>query len=234
MLSDPDVRARLVREAHEGTYNPTSQGDPFKPDYDYIWIMYSQYLPNPSVAEEAARRGVDPVEVMIDVALENNFDIFFLQGFNKPPSEDEIIDVLRSPHTAMTFSDSGAHVSQVADSSIPTHLLAYWVRERQMFTLEEAVRMITYQPARAWRLNDRGLLAPGYGADITIFDAESVAPLAPRVLRDVPGGSARLEQRATGYMATIVNGEVFTRDGESTPTRSGRLLRSGSRPITGA
>ena len=231
LLQDPQIRARLVEEARNGQYSPISQGDPFQPDYDQIWIMYSQYLPNPTVAEEARRRGIDPVEVMIDVALENDFDIFFLQGFNKPPAEDQIIKVLQSPHTAMTFTDSGAHVGQVADSSIPTHLLAYWVRERQAFTLEQAVRMVTQRPAQAWRLHDRGMLAPGFAADITIFDKDTVAPLMPTVVSDVPGGSHRLEQRATGYKMTIVNGEVFTRDGEATTARAGRLLRGGQIPI---
>jgi N-acyl-D-aspartate/D-glutamate deacylase len=225
LLRDPELRARLVREARDGEYKPISQGDPFKPDYDQIWIMYSQYLPNPTVADEARRRGVDPVEAMIDVALEKDFDIFFLQGFNSPPSEDEILEVLRSPNTAMTFSDSGAHLSQIADASIQTHLLAYWVRERQAFTLEQAIRMITHQPAEAWRLHDRGMLAPGYAADITIFDPGTVAPLMPRVVHDLPAGGSRLDQRAQGYKATIVNGQVFTRDGEATEDRPGRLLR---------
>ena len=225
LLRDPELRARLVREARDGEYKPVSQGDPFKPDYEQIWIMYSQYLPNPTVADEARRRGADPVEVMIDVALEQDFDIFFLQGFNVPPSEEEMLRVLRSPNTAMTFSDSGAHLSQISDASIQTHLLAYWVRERAAFTLEQAIRMITYQPAQAWRLHDRGMLAPGYAADITVFDPDTVAPLMPRVVHDVPAGGTRLDQRAQGYKATVVNGQVFTKDGEATETRPGRVLR---------
>jgi N-acyl-D-amino-acid deacylase len=232
LLRDPELRARLVREARDGEYKPVSQGDPFKPDYEQIWIMYSQYLPNPTVADEARRRGVDPVEVMIDVALERDFDIFFLQGFNVPPSEEEILRVLRSPNTAMTFSDSGAHLSQISDASIQTHLLAYWVRERGAFTLEQAIRMITRQPAQAWRLHDRGLLAPGYAADITVLDPDTVAPLMPRVVHDVPAGGTRLDQRAQGYKATVVNGQVFTKDGEATEIRPGRVLRRSQIPLS--
>jgi N-acyl-D-amino-acid deacylase len=232
LLRDPELRARLVREARDGEYKPVSQGDPFKPDYEQIWIMYSQYLPNPTVADEARRRGADPVEVMIDVALERDFDIFFLQGFNVPPSEEEILRVLRSPNTAMTFSDSGAHLSQISDASIQTHLLAYWVRERGAFTLEQAIRMITRQPAEAWRLHDRGMLAPGYAADITVFDPDTVAPLMPRVVHDVPAGGTRLDQRAQGYKATVVNGQVFTKDGEATEIRPGRVLRRSQVPLS--
>ena len=131
----------------------------------------------------------------------------------------------------MTFSDAGAHVSYIVDSSIQTTLLAYWVRERQALTLEEAIRMITHQPAKVWHLHDRGLLAPGYAADITIFDPDTVAPLIPRVVHDLPGGAPRLEQRAQGYQATIVNGQVFTSSGEATQARAGRLLRAGRIPV---
>src|SRR5262249_48081119 len=92
--------------------------------------------------------------------------------------------------------------------------------------LEEAVQSITSQPAKAWRLHDRGRLAPGYAADVTIFDPETVAPLLPRVVHDLPGGARRLEQRAQGYRHTIVNGQVYTSDGEVTGAMRGSLLRS--------
>jgi N-acyl-D-aspartate/D-glutamate deacylase len=133
----------------------------------------------------------------------------------------------------MTFSDAGAHVTQIADASIQSHLLAYWVRERQALTLEEAIQSITLQAARAWHLPDRGLLAPGYAADITIFDPDTVAPLLPELVADQPGDAPRLEQRAAGYAMTIVNGEVFTSDGEATSVRAGQLLRSKPSSTTG-
>ena len=147
-----------------------------------------------------------PVEAMIDIALEHDFDVFFVQHLMSQ-DEDELLQLMRHPRTAMCFSDSGAHVSQIFDSSIYTHLLAYWVRERQAFPLEEAIQMITSRPADIWRLRDRGRLAPGYAADITIFDADTVAPLMPRVVQDLPGGAKRIEQRAEGFTATIVNGQ---------------------------
>lgn len=235
LLQDPDVRARLVHAAHHGNYQPISSADPFEPDFEKIFTMDTSYLPTVSVAEQARQRGVDPVEVMIDTALADDFDTIFVQSFwdtsarafYAQEGEDKFATLLRNPNTAMTFTDSGAHLGQVSDCSIQTHLLAYWVRERQLFTLEEAVRMITQQPAKVWRLHDRGLLAPGFAADITIFDADTVAPDIPRVVYDVPGGASRLEQRAQGYQATIVNGQVFTQDGEATETRAGRLLRAG-------
>jgi N-acyl-D-aspartate/D-glutamate deacylase len=125
----------------------------------------------------------------------------------------------------MTFSDSGAHLSQIADSSIHTHLLGHWVRDRQEFTWEEAVRMITLAPAQAWGFSDRGLLRPGLRADINIFDPATIGPAVPVLVDDLPGGGLRLEQRAQGLLATLVNGEVTIRQGQSTGVHPGRLLR---------
>src|SRR5439155_17743854 len=108
------------------------------------------------------------------------------------------------------------HVSQIADCSIQTHLLAYWVRDREDFTLEEAVRMITLAPARAWGFADRGLLREGLVADINVFDPATVGPAMPTLVHDLPGGARRLDQRADRFRATVVAGEVLFRDGEHT------------------
>jgi N-acyl-D-amino-acid deacylase len=126
----------------------------------------------------------------------------------------------------MTFSDSGAHLSQIADSSIHTHLLGYWVRERREFTLEEAVRMITLAPALAWGFSDRGLLREGMVADINIFDPTTVGPSVPRLVNDLPGGGRRLEQRSQGFLATVVDGQVTIDSGKPTGATPGRLIRT--------
>ena len=129
----------------------------------------------------------------------------------------------------MTFSDSGAHVSQMSDASIFTHLLAYWVRERGEFALEEAVQMMTSAPAQAWGFTDRGVLREGLAADINIFDPGTVAPALPTLAHDLPSGARRIVQKATGFLATIVACEVTVRDGQSTGATPGRLLRGQSR-----
>lgn len=227
-LGDPEIRARLVYEANHGDYGRAIGAEARKPDWDVMTVLRSPYLPNPTVAQVAAERGIDPVECIIDLALESDFEQFFVQTLTVQP-EDELMKVLRAPFSAMTFSDAGAHVSQILDCSIQTHLLAYWVRERQMLTLEEAIPMITRRPAELWHLHDRGLLAPGYAADVTIFDPDTVAPDMPQVVYDLPGGGRRLVQTAQGYAATIVNGEVLTRDGGPTEARPGRLLRAPDR-----
>jgi N-acyl-D-amino-acid deacylase len=224
LLRDPEVRARLVHAAHHGTYRATTGPEAGKPDFDRMTVLSHPYLPNPTVTEEAARRGVDPVEAMIEIALERDLDVFFVQQL-MTQSDDELLELMRHPRTAMCFSDSGAHVTQIFDSSIYTHLLAYWVRERGAIPLEEAIQMITSRPADIYRLHDRGRLFPGYAADITIFDLATVAPKMPHIVQDVPGGAKRIEQFADGIVATIVNGRFLTRDGVATDDRPGRLLR---------
>jgi N-acyl-D-aspartate/D-glutamate deacylase len=225
LLGDPEVRAQLVHEAHHGPYGRAIGAEARKPDWNLLHIVESAHLPNPTLAQEATRRGVDPVELMIDLALASNFDVFFQQFLSPEQPEDDLVKLLRSPHCAMTFTDSGAHVSQVLDCSLPTHLLAYWVRERGLLTIEEAIRTIAAKPAEIWHLYDRGLLRAGYAADITLIDLDRVAPHMPRLVDDLPGGSRRLVQTAEGYDATIVNGQVLTREGKATDARPGRLLR---------
>jgi N-acyl-D-aspartate/D-glutamate deacylase len=231
LLRDPEVRRRLVDAAYGGDYGTHTGPEVSKPRFDRMTVFRSPYLRNPTLEDEANRLGVDPVELMIDLALEHDFDVFFLQMLT-PQQDDLLIPLLQHPHTAMGFSDSGAHVSQVFDSSIYSHLLAYWVRERQALPIEKAVQMITSRPADIWRLHDRGRLAPGKAADVTIFDPETIAPLMPKVTHDLPAGAVRIEQRATGFAATIVNGRVLTRNGEATDARPGRLLRA--RPASAA
>ena len=143
-----------------------------------------------------------------------------------PKSDEEALATLRHPRTVMTFSDSGAHVSLIMDSSIHTHLLAYWVRERQAFTLEEAVKMITLTPAMAWGFVDRGMVRQGCIADINIFDPATIAPQIPTIEHDLPTGARRLKQKSDGIMATVIAGKVAFQNGEHTGALGGKLLRA--------
>src|SRR5262249_18534923 len=145
----------------------------------------------------------DPVQIMIDLALAKpGLDQFFIQHSARA-SEANLLELMRHPRCVMTFSDSGAHVSQICDCSIHTHLLGYWVREKQAFTLEEAIRMIPLMPATTWGFSDRGLLREGLAADINVIDPATIAPDVPRVVHDLPGGCRRLIQDAIGIKATV-------------------------------
>ena len=223
-LADPSVRERLVRSAHEGPYGRAIGAEARKPDFERMRVLDSPLPPNPTVADAARERGIDPVELILDLALETDLTQFFVQTF-APFDPDAVKAAMKHPRTVPTFSDSGAHVSQISDCSIHTHLLGHWVRDRGDFSLEEAVRMLTLAPARAWGFHDRGLLLEGMVADVNVFDPDTVAPAMPVIVHDLPAGEPRIEQRAVGFRATIVAGQVVHRDGRHTGALPGRLLR---------
>ena len=235
-LADPATRRQLMAE--EATMKPRDnvlQGggaattDPRRPDYHNLYAMKDVNWNDPTVAELAAARGQHPVEVMIDLALENDNQVFVQPLVNERP--EQVLGMLKHPRTLATFSDSGAHVCQEMGSSLQTHLLSYWVRAKQAFTLEAAVRKLTFDNASAWDITDRGLLRAGYRADLVLFDEARVKPAMPTVEADLPGGARRLVQKAEGIAATIVNGEVTLEHGQPTGHLPGALLRGpGARP----
>jgi N-acyl-D-aspartate/D-glutamate deacylase len=226
-LGNRDQRGQYVDAAVNADYSGWSgvgaQARP--PDFEGIRVYRQGLPPNPSVADIARERGVHPAEAMIDLCVESGGDQLFIQPSLYPQDEEVLLRAMRHPRTVMTFSDSGAHLSQIADSSIHTHLLGHWVRDRQEFTLEEAVRMLTLAPALAWGFTDRGLLRAGMAADLNVFDPDTVGPAVPRLVDDLPAGGLRLEQRSVGFAATVVGGQVTIRDGEPTGARPGRLVR---------
>jgi N-acyl-D-aspartate/D-glutamate deacylase len=223
-LRDPELRRRLVESVKEGAYGRAVGAEARPPEWDRLYLYDKPLPPHASIGDLARARGVHPVEVMIDEALATDLDRLFLQPITSTPPE-EIAEMMRHPRTVMTFSDSGAHVSQIADSSIQSHLIAYWCREKEAFTLPEAIRMITFAGADAWGFADRGLVREGYVADLNIFDPQTFGPLLPEVVNDVPTGARRLSQRSTGMKATVVAGEVVIEEGRHTGALPGRLIR---------
>jgi N-acyl-D-aspartate/D-glutamate deacylase len=223
-LADPELRPRLVAAARERDERRAVGTEARPAVYDWIFVMDTVEGPHRSVAEVARARGVDPVEAMIDLALERDFDLFFLQPIANE-DQDAALELMRNPRAVVTFSDSGAHVSQLMDASLQTHLLSHWVRRKQAFTLEQAVRMLSFVPASLWGFADRGLIRDGLAADLVVFDPQTIAPEMPEVVHDLPAGARRLVQRCRGVEATVVNGEILLRDGKPTGALPGRLLR---------
>jgi N-acyl-D-amino-acid deacylase len=225
-LRDPETRRRLIEGADDEPVRRAlgTEARPFP--YEWIFLYDSVAGPHPSIAEIACERGVAPAEAMIDLALERDFDRFFVHPVANE-NQDSVLEMMRHPRAVVTFSDSGAHVSQICDSSLQTHLLSHWVREKQAFTLEQAVRMLTQVPATQFGFADRGLVREGFAADLVVFDPDGIAPEMPQVVNDLPSGARRLVQHARGIAATIVNGEVLLRDGKPTGALPGRLLRGG-------
>lgn len=224
LLSDPDIKRRLVDIASAPYSGPKIVGaEPRPPEWDWVFL-FDGIGDETVMTEVAGKRGVHPAEAMIDIALERDFDAFFRQPIANE-DQDHVLQMMRHPRSVVTFSDSGAHVAQIMDSSLQTHLLSHWVRDKQAFTLEQAVRLITFDTASAWGLHDRGLLRVGLNADLVVFDPERIAPDMPELLHDLPAGAARLKQTATGIAATIVNGRTLLRDNEPTGDLPGRLVR---------
>lgn len=224
-LRSPDIRRKLVEAAHQHSHEGGAVGaEPRAANFKWLFVMDQPNPPHRSIAEIADELKQDPVDVIIDLALSRHLKQFFLQPLANE-NQDHVLEMMRHPRSVVTFSDSGAHVSQIMDSSLQTHMLSHWVREKQAFTLEQALRMLTFVPASHWGLSGRGLLREGWAADVIVFNPDTIAPLLPELAHDLPAGARRLRQKATGLLATVVNGEVLLRNGEHTGATPGRLLR---------
>jgi N-acyl-D-aspartate/D-glutamate deacylase len=224
-LQTDDIVADLVRAANRSTYNQAFGAEARPPEFDRMRVLDAPIPPNPTVAELAQAQRIDPVELMIRLAVETDLDQFFVQTL-APFDESEATEVMRHRDVIMGFSDSGAHVSQMSDASIYTYCLAHLVRDRGEFTFEEAIRMMTLAPARAWGFHDRGMVREGLVADLNVVDPATVAPMMPTVEHDLPGGEVRVSQKAVGIAATIVGGRVTLRYGQHTGEFPGKLLRA--------
>ena len=226
-LRNPDMRQKLVQAANQPPQEGTRAVGAEARAANFKWlfpIMDRAVPPYRSVAEIAAERNQDPVETYIELALDKGLKRFFMQPLTNT-HEPSTLEMMQHPRSVITFSDSGAHVSQIMDSSLQTHLLSHWVREKEALTLEEAVRQLSFVPASHWRLAGRGLLREGWNADVVIFDPQTVEPQVPELTHDLPAGARRLKQKANGFLATIVNGEVVLRNNEHTGALPGQLLR---------
>ena len=230
-LRDPDFRARLLAESGEPTpafaANMTrnwkvmfAMGE--RPDYEQT--------PDRTILALASARGVRPETLALDHMLTNEGrGMLYLPFLNYAdgdlaPSHAMLTD----PNTVPGLSDGGAHVGMICDGSFPTTNLTHWTRDRDRgprLPLETMVRMQTRDTARALGLLDRGVLAPGYRADLNVIDYDRLTLHAPAVAYDLPTGGRRLIQRADGYVATVVGGQITYRDGEPTGALPGRLLR---------
>ena len=226
-LRNPEMRQKLVQSANQPPQEGTRAVGAEARAANFKWlfpIMDRAVPPYRSVAEIAAERNQDPVETYIELALEKGLKRFFMQPLTNT-HEPSTLEMMQHPRSVITFSDSGAHVSQIMDSSLQTHLLSHWVREQEALTLEDAVRQLSFVPASHWKLAGRGLLREGWNADVVIFDPQTVEPQVPELTYDLPAGARRLKQKANGFLATIVNGEVVLRNNEHTGALPGQLLR---------
>jgi N-acyl-D-aspartate/D-glutamate deacylase len=223
---DPAFR-QAFREAQAGAAGA------FAPRWDRTWFAWCPTGPDleeRTVLEVARERGLDPVDLALDVGLASNLEARFRMAVLND-DEDEVAELLTDAHTVLGLSDAGAHASQLCDACFATHLLGHWVREKHTLGLEQAVRMLTSKPAELFGIEDRGRIALGGAADVVVLDPATVGAGPLRRVRDLPAGADRLVADASGIDTVIVNGVVVRRHGTDAVTASGplpgRLLRSG-------
>jgi len=217
-LRDPEKRATLVDAARD---LPTIPPDELYvlPTGDARYDLGA----DDSLASHAARLGVSPVEAFIDLELERDGHALLNWPFLNDDL-DAVATMLRHPDTVMGLADAGAHVGLIQDSSQPTFLLTYWVREQGLLSVGEAIRRLSSEPAQLFEIADRGALVPGAYADVNVIDLDALGLPQPEYVHDYPARSGRYIQRARGYEWTVVNGEVFMERGEHTGALAGRML----------
>ncbi|HEV8297809.1 MAG TPA: amidohydrolase family protein [Acidimicrobiales bacterium] len=232
-LRDPAVRAAILSEVDErGGYSLLERMAeriwPFTDDVDYEPPL------DEGVGHIAAQTGRSPAEVLYEMIVARDPDALFMIPVNNYADNtfDAIREMIVHPNAVLGLADGGAHCAIICDASIPTTMITHWTRDRtrgEKLPLPFVIKRQTRDTAALYGLRDRGLLAPGYKADVNVIDYAGLRLRKPEMAYDLPGGAKRLVQRADGYVATIVHGEVVLRDGEVTGSLPGRVLR-GAQP----
>jgi N-acyl-D-aspartate/D-glutamate deacylase len=172
----------------------------------------------------AKQLGLRPAEAIVALLRETRGrQILVSVGSNQVPAAVE--EVFSHPGMLVGLGDAGAHVTGICDASMTTHVLAHWARDRGALSVEEAVRRLSSEPAQVFGLAGRGVVAPGAFADLNVIDLDALAPELPEFVHDFPAGAGRWTQRARGYAATIVNGQLAIEHDRHTGRLAGRVLR---------
>ncbi|MCW5758188.1 MAG: amidohydrolase family protein [Phenylobacterium sp.] len=228
---DPAFRAEVLAEAE--VMPPEKASEKYHTLYSMMFPLSDppNYEPDPrdSILNRAARAGVSPHELAYDLTVADGGKTFFLVTVINYARHnlDACHEMISADNALISLSDGGAHVGLISDGSQPTFLLAHWGRDRKgpKFDVELLVKRLTSDCARAVGLSDRGVIAPGMRADINVIDFDRLDCAPPEIAYDLPSGAKRFRQRARGYVATMVAGEVTYREGEATGALPGRLVR---------
>jgi len=235
-LRDPEVRTRILGERPVADPQTGTLAALFGP------AMYARLFPlgeppdyeptaDASVAAIARRDGRPADAVLYDLMLgHDGRELLFFPVLNYASgSAEPLRAMLLHPRAVLGLGDGGAHCGIVCDASMTTFMLTHWVRDRwrgPRIPLERAVRMLTRDPAALYGLADRGVVRPGAKADLNVIDLDRLQLRLPEAAFDLPAGARRLVQRADGYVATVVSGEIVARGGVTTGARPGRVVRS--------
>jgi N-acyl-D-amino-acid deacylase len=219
-LTDPVFKAQLIADA---------EATPSKLDLTGVYRLDEgrvDYEPDPAetLAAHAERRGVSPAEAFLDMAIETD-----ARGLWNYPflnfDFDAIEAKIKDPSVILGIGDAGAHCGQIQDASQSTYFLTRWVRDSNTWSVEEGIKMLTSEGADLFGFADRGRLEVGAFADVNVIDLDGLDLHAPEYVYDFPNGAGRWIQKASGYDLTLVNGEVFMRDGQHQGALAGRVLR---------
>jgi N-acyl-D-aspartate/D-glutamate deacylase len=221
----PAVRRELDKATTDGT--PID----FARRWDLIQVrkvarMENKHLEGKSVEELARAQRKPPIDALLDLALAEDCETTF-EDSSTQGDEQAVKEIFRHPNVLLGQSDAGAHLANGNPGfGYATMMLAYWVRERQLMTLEDAVKKLTFLPASIFGLYDRGLVRRGMAADLLVFDPDQIDLAPPQKVEDLPEGAPRYIQRAKGIHYTIVNGSVLMKNGSHTGVYPGKVLRS--------
>ena len=228
--SDPAVRRKLHEEVveHKGTKLPAAGYS--MEWWKYMWVEEPKLeknkgLKGKTIEQLAKEQGKGVIDAFLDLVVEEKLETEFMQAEINVDNE-AMKQILNHPNAIIGLSDGGAHVQFHGGYGYCTRLLAEWVREKKIMTLEHAVRRLTFDSASALGLYDRGLLRPGMNADVVIFDPDTVKPLPESIVHDFPANGWRVKEPAAGVSATIVNGEVLLENGEHTGALPGKVARN--------
>jgi N-acyl-D-aspartate/D-glutamate deacylase len=240
-LRQPEVRAAILSESATATDDPLF----FRPNYDKMYQLgnppdYEQ-PPENALGARARREGKRPEELAYDAMLtDDGRGMLYVPFLNYADGNlDATREMLQDPRSVPGLSDGGAHCGIICDASFPTYLLTHWTRDRtrgEKLSIPFVVAVQSRKTALSVGLHDRGLIAPGYKADVNVIDYDKLHLHPPEVHYDLPVGGRRLLQQVDGYDATIVSGVVTRREGRATGARPGKLVRGaqGSQPKFGA
>jgi N-acyl-D-aspartate/D-glutamate deacylase len=234
VYADPAFRARLKRQvAGRGPDDAwfagkEAEGDTRRSSFREMVISGTNdaSLLERKLVDLAQERQVDPVDLMLDLALASDLQMRWriaLLNFD----ESEVGEILADDHVVLGLGDGGAHMSQLCDACHPTYLLGHWVRELGALSLEEAVRRLTSHPADVFGLHDRGRVGLGLPADLVVFDPDRVGAGPLERVYDLPAGQDRLISRAIGVEAVFVNGQRLGSQAHA----AGKLLRQRSHSV---
>jgi len=230
-MQDPAMRARILAEM-PGDMSAVDKT--FMTTYDRMYEFIGDYEPGPerNLNARAAGLGIEPVALAYDVLTAGDGTaILCMPIANFAGNSIAAVEAMMShEHTVLGLGDAGAHLGMIFDASMTTYMIERWSNVgRGTIPIERVIKALTSETAQAIELNDRGVIAAGYRADLNVIDTSRIAVGRHELARDLPGGRQRLHQAATGYDATIVAGEIIYREGVATGALPGRLIRSAPR-----